>query len=174
MNFALENPPPSSTVLDTEREHISAQIRHISGRDTVITFILILVSSAVTGLIVYWSTGNFGYAGAAAAVFPVLGTVLTLLGVTKVAGFRSAALRLTDLKNELISLNTVSADSMEDIETLAARYPIIQAYQRLLEASGRQPVNAELAMYWGFDTSTQAKTAKGRDFLDRAREAVDA
>lgn len=173
MNFALENTPPSQDMLASEKELISAQIRRISSRDTIITFILIIISSAVTGLIVYWSTGSVSYAGISAAVFPVLGTLLTIAGITKVAGFRSAALRLTDLKNELISLNPVSADSMKDINSLASRYETIGAYQQQVKASGRPTVNAELAMYWDFDASTQAKTARGRDFLDRAREAVD-
>jgi hypothetical protein len=174
MNFALENAPPTVQALATEREQIAAEIKRISSRDTLITFVLIIISSAVAGLVVYWSTDNATWAGAAAAVFPVLGTVFTLTGITKVAGFRSAALRLTDLKNELISLNPVSDDSQEDIEKLESKYPAIKTYQRQIKASGRETVNAELAMYWGFDASTQAKTARGRDFLDRAKEAVDA
>lgn len=173
MNFALESTPPTQQMLDSERLSVSAQIRLISGRDTLITFILIIISSAVTGMVVYWSTGNVRYAGIATAFFPILGTVLTMTGITKVAGFRSAALRLTDLKNELISLNPVSGESIKDIETLCSRYSTIDDYQKKIRASGRTPVNAELAMYWDFDASTQAKTARGRDFLDRARESVE-
>lgn len=173
MNVALESPPPSASTLETERQRITAEIRRISGRDTLITFILIILVSTASGMVVYWTTGNVAYAGSAAAVFPILGTVMTLLGITKVAGFRSAARQLTDLKNELISLNPVSPDSMKDVETLASRYPLIGDYQRQVVSSGRMPVNAELALYWDFDASTQAKTARGRDFLDRAREAVD-
>ncbi len=173
MNFALENTPPTQAMLDSERESISGQIRHISGRDTLITFVLIIISSAVTGMIVYWSTANVRFAGIAASVFPVLGILLTMTGITKVAGFRSAALRLTDLKNELISLGPVSADSQKDIETLCGKYAIIDTYQEKIISTGRTTVNAELAMYWDFDASTQAKTARGRDFLDRARESVE-
>lgn len=173
MNFALENAPPTPEMLAAEREQISAEIKRISGRDTLITFVLIIISSAVAGLVVYWSTNNAAYAGGAAAVFPVLGVLFTITGITKVAGFRSAALRLTDLKNEIISLNPVSEDSQEDIDKLESKYPAIKTYQRQIKAIGRETVNAELAMYWGFDASTQAKTARGRDFLERAKDAVD-
>jgi len=173
MNFALENTPPSQDMLESERQAVSAQIRRIAGRDTMITFILIIITSVVTGLIVFWSTGNSGYAGFAAAVFPILGLILTVTGVTRGAGFRSAALRLTDLKNDLIALSPVSTDSMEDVEELCKKYSMVETYQQQVEASGRLPVNGELAMYWGFDASTQAKTARGRAYLDRARESVD-
>lgn len=173
MNFAIDNPPPSQDMLEAEKKAIGMQIRKISNRDTLITFILIILTSLVIGFIVYWSTGNIGYAGLAAAVFPILGLILTLAGITKGAGFRSAALRLTDLKNELISLNPVSDDSMDDIETLSSKYSMIKTYQSQIEQIGRHPVNGELAMYWGFDASTLAKTARGRQFLDRARESVD-
>lgn len=173
MNFALENTPPSHNMLESERSKVSAQIRLIAGRDTLITFILIILTSLVTGLIVFWSTGNIGYAGFSAAIFPILGLLLTLTGITRGAGFRSAALRLTDLKNDLIALSPVSADSMEDIEELCKKYPMVDTYQHQVKTSGRPPVNGELAMFWGFDASTQAKTARGRAYLDRARESVD-
>ncbi len=173
MNFALDSTPPSQDMLEAEKKAIGVQIRQISNRDTLITFILIIISSLMLGFIVYWSTGNIGYAGLAASVFPVLGLVLTLAGITKGAGFRSAALRLTDLKNELISLNPVSGDSIEDVETLGSKYSMIKSYQSQVEQIGRLPVNAELAIYWEFDASTLAKTARGRNFLDRARESVD-
>jgi len=173
MNFALENTPPSQDMLESEREHVSDQIRHIAGRDTLITFILIIITSLLTGLIVFWSTGDVAYAGFSAAIFPILGLVLTVTGITRGAGFRSAALRLTDLKNDLVALSPVSADSMEDIEELCTKYPMVDTYQQQVKTSGRLPVNGELAMYWGFDASTQAKTARGRAYLDRARETVD-
>ena len=173
MYFTLDKAPPGSEILETERQIIADQIKRISGLDTLITFILIIISSLVIGLIVYWTTGQIVKAGLSATIFPILGLILTLSGITKGAGFRSAALKLTDLKNELISLAPVSKDSIKDIETLRSKYNLIESYQKQIERINRLPVNGELAMYWEFDASTLAKTARGRDYLERARDSVD-
>jgi len=173
MIFLIDNLPPTVEVLETERALIQDQINSIATRDTVITFILIMLISLGSGMAVFWSTDNVRYAGIVAAVFPVVGIVMSMLGVTKVVGFRSAARRLTDLSNDLIALNPVSGGSIDDINTLRAKYKRVDEYQSQLEKEKRTAVNGELAMYWEFDASTSAKSARGRDFLDRARESAE-
>ncbi len=126
----------------------------------------------MAGAAVYWTTGNYYYAGGATAIFPALGTVLSVLGITKSAGFRSAAIKIADLKNELASLNPVSQHDMNDVEKLCRTHNCVAKYQDKVKNLGRSAVNGELAMYWEFDTSTMAKTAKGRDYLEKAKESV--
>lgn len=173
MIFQIDDRPPDLEALETEKAAIKDEIRKISTRDTIITFILILCISLASGLAVYEATDNVRYAGIAASVFPVLGIVMSLLGITRVVGFRSAAIRLAELKNNLIALNPVSESSAQDINGLRTRYKRVDAYQTQVEAEGRAPVNGELAMYWEFDASTSAKSARGREFLGRARDSVD-
>src|SRR5690606_29081777 len=128
MIFLIDNTPPTGEALERERELISNSIKQISTRDTVITFILIMLISLGSGMAVYWSTDSVRYAGIVAAVFPVVGIVMSILGITKVVGFRSAARQLTDLKNDLIALNPVSQSSVEDINTLRAKYKRVEEY----------------------------------------------
>jgi hypothetical protein len=172
MNFNIDNAPPGQDALDKERASITGEIKRLSTRDTLITITIIIFSSFLLGVIVYWSTDSFRIAGLSVAVFPVLGTILSLTGVTKAAGFRSAANSINELNNELVALNPVSEDSMQDIHTLSQRHNLVKAYQEKVVALGRPTVNGELAMYWEFDTSTLGKTAKGRDFLTKAKDSV--
>jgi hypothetical protein len=48
---------------------------------------------------------------------------------------------------------------------------VYEYHEKILEQK-RQPVNAELAMFWEFDTSTLANTARGRDLLNKAKDSV--
>jgi len=173
MIFQIDHIPPTLAALESERALVAQKIKSISLRDTIITFILIIMLSLITGLAVYWSTDNFRYAGISAAIFPLVGVTMSLLGITKAVGFRSSVRQLTDLKNEQINLNTISDSSIEDIKMLRAKYKRIEAYQTQIENEGRDLVNGELAMYWEFDASTSAKSARGRDFLDRARDSAE-
>ena len=49
---------------------------------------------------------------------------------------------------------------------------MVGAYNKKLLEQDRETVNAELAMYWEFDSSTMANTARGRDLINKARERV--
>ena len=172
MNFDIDNTPPSLELLEQERQELVEEIKRLSFFDTMITFVFIIFSSALLGLIIFWYTNNIRYAGISVAVFPIIGTVLSLLGITKSTGFRSAANRISELHNELIGLNFVSNENMKDINMLSSRHMLVSEYQKKLELQGRAPVNGELALYWEFDTSTMAKTARGRDFLAKAKDSV--
>ncbi|MEX2352536.1 MAG: hypothetical protein WD709_00010, partial [Gammaproteobacteria bacterium] len=77
--------------------------------------------------------------------------------------------RLAELKTNLIALNPVSDNSINDINSLRSKYQRVDDYQKQVEAEGRPTVNGELAMYWEFDASTSAKSARGRDYLIRAQ-----
>lgn len=170
MNFNIEKPPPALQSLEQERNKLAGEIRRLTVRDTFITFIILIFSSIVLGLIVYWQTDDAGYAGISVAVFPVLGTVLCLMGVTKSTGFRSAANRINELHSELIGLSPVADAGMKDINTLGSRHKLINEYLKKVEQQDRLTVNAELAMYWEFDSSTMANTARGRDLVNKAKD----
>jgi len=172
VNFNIDSKPPKQEVINHEISCISTDIKQLSARDTLITFILIALTSLVAGTVVFWTTGNYYYAGGAAAVFPILGTVFSVMGVTKSAGFRSAAIKLDELKNNLAALKPVSKNDLKDIEKLSSTHKIIEQYFNQIKDEDRPVVNGELAMFWEFDTSTMAKTAKGRDYLEKARESV--
>ncbi len=172
LEFSLEQTPPTVEMIEKERAEFLREMQSITKRDTIITIFLIILVSLLIGLIVYSSTDNPMYAGIAVAFLPLLGIVLSIAGVTKAMGFRSAAIRLNDLNNELIALNEVSVENLKDIELLCKQHKMVYVYQQEVIASKRSPINAELAMYWEFDSSTLAKTAKGRDFLEKARESV--
>jgi len=172
VNFNIDSKPPSQDVIDLEFKSISAEIKHLTARDTLITFILITLTSLVAGSVVFWTTGNYYYAGGAVTFFPILGTSLSLMGVTKSAGFRSVDVKLSELKNSLAGLNSVSKHDIKDIEKLCSTHKVVDRYYTQLKEVGRTAVNGELAMFWEFDTSTMAKTAKGRDYLEKARESV--
>jgi len=172
VNFNIDSKPPSQEVIDLEIKSISAEIKHLTARDTLITFILITLTSLVAGSVVFWTTGDYYYAGGAVTFFPVLGTVLSLIGVTKSSGFRSVDIKLGELKNSLAALNPVSNQDLKDIEKLCSTHKIVDGYYSRLKEEARTAVNGELAMFWEFDTSTMAKTAKGRDYLEKARNSV--
>ncbi|MGK0296811.1 MAG: hypothetical protein ACI9XC_000404 [Gammaproteobacteria bacterium] len=173
MIFNIDNTPPIDELLEKERIDLIDEIKRLTNRDTFITFLLILTSSSILGGIVFSYTESYQYAGISAAIFPILGTILSLAGITKNAGFRSAANKIGELKNELIGLNPVSEESFQDITTLCKRHKLVSGYQKLVAEQNRPPVNSELAMYWEFDTSTIAKTAKGREFLKKAKDSVN-
>jgi hypothetical protein len=48
---------------------------------------------------------------------------------------------------------------------------VFEYHEKILEQN-REPVNGELAMFWEFDSSTQANTARGRDLLNKAKDTV--
>lgn len=172
MEFSLDQTPPTVEMIEEERNKVLQEMNSITKRDTIITFILIILVSLLIGMIVFSSTDNSMYAGLAVAFLPILAIIFSFTGVTQAMGFRSAAIRLNDLKNDIIALNHVSDENYRDIERLCRQHKMVDAYQQAVIASKRAPINAELAMYWEFDSSTLAKTAKGRDFLVKARESV--
>lgn len=172
MNFSVDSTPPTLEILEQERNLLSSEIKRLTGRDTIITFLIIVFSSIVLGLIVYWQTDNVRYTGISIAVFPVIGSILSLLGVTKSTGFRSAANNISELKNELIGLSPIANTSLKDVDTLTSRHKLVNKYHAKVEQQDRQTVNAELAMYWEFDSSTMANTARGRDLVNKAKERI--
>ena len=172
MNFIIDRAPPSDEELLIERERIGNQIKTINNQDTAITFALILISSTVFGLVTYWSTDSIKYAAIAFSIFPITGIVTTMAGLISMVGFRSNALRMIELKNELIALNPVSDDSMEDIRRLSKKYVQVDIYRRKVADMERRVVNGELAMFWEWDATTQARTAKQRAYLESARDSV--
>ena len=172
MNFTIDSTPPTLEILEQERNMLASEIKRLTVRDTLITFLIIIVASTVLGLIVYWQTGSVRYTGISVAVFPVLGTILSLLGITKSTGFRSAANNIAELHNDLIGISPIPNTSMKDIDTLTSRHKMINKYQSIVVEQDRPTVNAELAMYWEFDSSTLANTARGRDLVNKAKERI--
>ena len=172
MKFTLGEEPPSSDEIASEREQIKAHIRLIKKHDLLIAFLLIVGSSVVLGLAVYWTTGNLRDAAFAASVFPILGAALSLTGLVTAAGFRSTTVGLVELNNNLIALNPVSEADKNEIVKLSSRYDNVQAYCEKAQQQGRDLVNGELAMFWDWDSSTLAKQDKRKDFVDRARDSV--
>lgn len=172
MNFNIEQAPPSADVLEKERAILAKEIGRLTSRDTLVTFLIIIFSSILLGLVVYWYTDSIKYAGISVSIFPILGTILSLLGVTKSTGFRSAANRLDELHSDVIELSPVLDKSMEDIKTLCTRHMLVFEYHEKVLEQNREPVNGELAMFWEFDSSTLANTARGRDLLNKAKDTV--
>ncbi|NKB38213.1 MAG: hypothetical protein GKR93_13795 [Gammaproteobacteria bacterium] len=172
MNFIIDEPPPSAQILKQERNLLTAEIKRLTLRDTITTFVIMTFSSVILGLIVFWQTGNLRYTGMSVAVFPVLGTILSLLGITKSTGFRSAANSISGLQNDLVGLSPIANTSIKDVETLAKRHKSVNAYHQQIIEQDRETVNAELAMYWEFDSSTMANTARGRDLVNKAKERI--
>lgn len=172
MEFNIESAPPAIEILEQERNLLQGEIKRLSTRDTVITFVLMVLSSGVLGLIVFWQSNNLTYTGIAIALFPILGTLLSLLGITKSTGFRSAANRINELQNELIAVSPIPNTGFKDLETLCGRHKLIKTYHEKVEAMDRPTVNAELAMYWEFDASTMANTARGRDMVQKAKDRI--
>ncbi|MEJ2761157.1 MAG: hypothetical protein P8126_06350 [Gammaproteobacteria bacterium] len=172
MNFTIDQTPPEEAELSKEREHIAVQIKRIQQRDTAITFLLILTTSIAASLAVYWSTNNIKYAAIAFSVFPVIGVIMSLAGLITTVGFRSNAMRMIELRNEMIALNPVSEDSRSDVDKLSDRYAQVDIYRRKVADLSRPVVNGELAMFWEWDASTQAKTAKQRAYLKSASKSA--
>ena len=164
MEFNLELPPPAESDIIREREVVSEELRKVHKRDLILTSILILVTSAIVALAVFWFTASITYA--------ILSVVLHYVGITGNTGFRSAALQMVELKNSLIALKPIPEDNA-DIQELSSKYTKIADYVDRVKELGRDFVNAELAMFWEWDTSTQAKTARARDYVHKAREIIE-
>jgi hypothetical protein len=174
MKFRIEDPPPAAAEIEAERARIGALTASIQQRDTIITFLLIVITSILMFLSVFWATDDIRYAGAAAAVFPVIGTVLAVTGLITVAGFRSAARQVLELKHQLIALTPISGGSEENVRDLGETYAAVREYTRQVEEQGRALVNGELSMFWEWDTSTLAKQDRRRELFDKARETINA
>ena len=172
MNFNIDAAPPGQDILEQERKLLSSEINRLTLRDTMLTFFIIIICSAILGLIIFWQTDNLKYTGISIAVFPVIGTILSLLGITKSTGFRSAANRITEFQNELIELSPVPNSSRKDIDTLTKRHILVNEYHEKIVALDRETTNAELAMFWEFDSSTMANTARGRDLVNKAKDRI--
>ena len=172
MEFNLDLPPPEESEIIKEREAVTETLRRVHNRDMIVSSILILITSLMVALAVFWFSGSIKYAAISSAIYPVLSVVLHWAGVTGSTGFRSAALKMIELKNSLIALKTIAADNA-DIQDLSSKYAKIHDYAGKVNALGREFVNAELAMFWEWDTSTQAKTAKARDYVHKARETYE-
>lgn len=169
MDFTIDKAPPTDNEIAKEREFISGEVKRIKTRDTVISFIIILISSIAISFIVYWLMNSVKYAAIAAIIFPVLGIVLSISGITSATGFRSATLQLIELNNSLVALTPVSKNN-DDISDLSTKYKEIDAYRKKVEGLGRDFVNGELAMFWEWDASTAAKTARARNFVDKVKQ----
>lgn len=171
MEFNIKLPPPEESVIIRERELVSDRLRKVHNRDMIVTSILILVSSAIVALAVFWFTSSIKYAAIASAIYPVLSVILHLAGITGSTGFRSAALQMVELNNSLISLKPIP-EGNTDIQELSSKYKTIAAYVDKVNSLGREFVNAELAMFWEWDASTGAKTARARDYVNKARGTI--
>jgi len=168
MKFHIDEAPPLPEEMDRERTRIRADMKRLKRRDTVVTFFAILIFSAGAALAVYWGTDNLSYAAITGAVFPLVGAILSLTGLVTAAGFRSQALRLIELKHELIALVAVTEDNREEIQKLGRKYPKVQAYVAQVEAIPRELVNGELALFWEWDATTSAKQERGREYVEKA------
>lgn len=167
MDFYINNEPPSAEVIAREREQLSQEIKHIKRIDTFISFVLIIISSIVVSFVVYSSMGSVKYAAISATIFPILATVLSLFGLTSIHGFRSSEMRLIGLNNSLIALSPVHKNN-KDIEELCNKYANVNAYRKKVGTINRELINAELAMFWEWDSSTEAKSARIRESLEQS------
>lgn len=173
MEFNLDVSPPGESEIIREREELTDKLRKVHNQDLILTSIIVLVTSAVVAFAVFWFTGSMKYAAMASAIYPILSVLLHWVGITGNTGFRSAAQKMVELNNSLIALKPLSSDNA-DIQELTAKYEKVAEYADQVKKSGRDFVNAELAMFWEWDTSTQAKTARARDYVNRAaREGVE-
>ena len=120
----------------------------------------------------FWQTDNLRYTGISIAMFPVIGTMLSLLGIIKPTGFRSVANKITEFQNELIELSPVQNSSRKDIDMLAKRHQLVNDYHEKVVALDRETTSVELAMFWEFDSSTMANTVKGRYLVNKAKERI--
>jgi hypothetical protein len=172
MEFIIDKIPPTEDEIVREREYINKEIKRIKTKDNIFTSILIIASSIILSFIVYWSTHNIKYAAMATVIFPVIGILLSILGVITVTGFRSVASILIDLNHKLVALKPISKSDNEVILELSKKYNIVESYRKKIEELGREFATGELAMFWEWDTSTKAKVEKAKDFVDRARQSV--
>jgi len=172
MKFNIDEAPPPPEEMDQERTRIRAEMKRLKRRDMIVTFIAILLFSAGAGAAVYWGTSNASYAAITAAVFPLVGAVLSLTGLVTAAGFRSQALRMIELNHELIALVAVTGDNRGEIQKLAKKYPKVQSYVNQVEAIPRELVNGELALFWEWDATTSAKQERGREYVEKASGIV--
>ncbi|MBF8268801.1 MAG: hypothetical protein HW386_510 [Gammaproteobacteria bacterium] len=171
MEFRIDLPPPLQDDIVRERDLLNTRIRQIRNRDLIVTSVLILMASIVIALAVYWLTNSLKYAAISAVIYPSLSVVLNVLGITTNTGFRSAALQLIELNNSLIALKPLSEDNI-DVRNLSAKYKEIAAYTNKVKEIGRDFINGELAMFWEWDSSTGAKTARARSYVNRARKSI--
>ena len=173
MEFNLDKSPPDESEIIREREEFADKLRKVHNRDLIVTSIIVLVTSSVVAFAVFWVTGSIKYAAISSAIYPILSVVFHWVGITGNTGFRSAALKMAELNNSLIALKPITGDNA-DIQELSSRYEKVANYVDKVEMLGRDFVNAELAMFWEWDTSTQAKTARARDYVNRAaKESVE-
>ena len=171
MEFRLDQQPPPQDEIDREREQLNEKIGQIRHRDLIVTSVLILLVSISIALAVYWATNSLKYAAIAAVIYPVISVLLNVFGITTNIGFRSNALQLIELNNTLIALKPLAEDN-SDIQTLSSKYKEIAAYADKVQALGRGFINGELAMFWEYDSSTGAKTARARSYVNRARKSM--
>lgn len=173
MNFDIDKTPPSADSIASEHVVLEEELKLIKRRDTIMSFILILIVSVILSVIVYLYTENTRYALITATVIPLLGSIMTLTGLVSNAGFRSAAHRIITINHKLFALETVSEDNSSDVEKLAKKYVQVQEYIDSVRALDRGLVNGELAMFWEWDASTMAKTARGREYIEKAKNTVE-
>ena len=171
MEFRIDLPPPLLDDIVRERDLLRAKIRHIRNRDLLVTSVLILLASIIIALAVYWLTDSLKYAAISAVIYPSLSVVLNVLGITTNTGFRSAALQMIELNNNLIALKSISEDNT-DIKNLCTKYKEIAVYADKVKEMGRDFINGELAMFWEWDSSTGAKTARARSYVNRAKKSI--
>ena len=172
MKFAFDSPPPEAGDIAREHERIGAQIRRIKRLDVMISMLVILISTMFACLAVYYTTNSIRMAAITATIFPILGVVLSVTGVISAAGFRSAARQLIELNHQLIELTPISENAQPDVKKLAAKYLMVDDYWTKTTEMGRELVNGELALFFGFDASTMGKHDKGKDYLDQARRSI--
>ena len=172
MDFYIDAPPPLQEDIDREKQLLDERIHSVKTKDMILTAIIVIFTSTVVALMVYWLTNSIKFAAISASIYPVISIVLNLFGITTNTGFRSATMRLIELNNSYISLKPVAGDNA-DIPDLAGKYKEIASYVEKVRASGRDFVNGELAMFWEFDAGTQAKTARARNWVNKARGSID-
>ena len=174
MKFSFDSPPPSAKEIAREHERISGLIRRIKRLDMMISMLVILITTIVACMAVYFTTGNVRMAAITASIFPVVGILLSVTGIISAAGFRSAARQLIELNHQMIELTPVSENAEEDVKKLAAKYLVVDDYWTKTTEMGRSLVNGELALFFGFDASTLGKMDKGKDYLSQAKRSMNA
>ena len=170
MDFYIDAPPPTDDEIVRERDLLSEQIKGVKMKDMIVTAIIVIATSTVVAFAVYWLSDSVKYAAISASIYPLISVVLNLLGVTTNTGFRSATMQLIELNNNLINLKPVASDN-PDIEDLRSKYPEIASYVDKVREMNRDFVNGELASFWEYDAGTQAKTARARNWVNKARKS---
>ena len=172
MKFSFDGAPPSEDEIARELERINARIRRIKRLDVMISMLVILATTIVACMAVYFTTNNVRMAAITATIFPVVGILLSLTGITSAAGFRSAARQLIELNHQMIELTPISENAEADVKKLAAKYLVVDDYWTRTTEIGRSLVNGELALFFGFDASTLGKMDKGKDYLTQAKRSI--